>query len=53
MVISFLFVLGIKGRMQPVVMAPKNLSTPPNTKTNLKVQREGIDKRRRTRANTL
>ena len=26
-VISFLFVLGTKGRMQPVVMAPKNLST--------------------------
>ena len=24
---SFLFVLGTKGRMQPVVMAPKNLST--------------------------
>ena len=24
-VISFLFVLGTKGRMQPVVMAPKNL----------------------------
>ena len=26
-VISFLFVLGTKGRMQPVVMAPKNHST--------------------------
>ena len=26
-VISFLFVLGTNGRMQPVVMAPKNLST--------------------------
>ena len=26
-VVSFLFVLGTKGRMQPVVMAPKNLST--------------------------
>ena len=26
-VISFLFVLGANGRMQPVVMAPKNLST--------------------------
>ena len=26
-VISLLFVLGTKGRMQPVVMAPKNLST--------------------------
>ena len=24
-VLSFLFVLGTKGRMQPVVMAPKNL----------------------------
>ena len=24
---SFLFVLGTNGRMQPVVMAPKNLST--------------------------
>ena len=26
-VISFLFVLGTNGRMQPVVMAPKNLFT--------------------------
>ena len=26
-VISFLFVLGTKGRMQPAVMEPKNLST--------------------------
>ena len=26
-VISFLFVLGTNGRMQPVVLAPKNLST--------------------------
>ena len=26
-VISFLFVLGTNGRMQPVVIAPKNLST--------------------------
>ena len=26
-VISFLFVLGTNGRMQPVVMAPRNLST--------------------------
>ena len=26
-VTSFLFVLGTNGRMQPVVMAPKNLST--------------------------
>ena len=26
-VISFLFVLGTNGRRQPIVMAPKNLST--------------------------